>query len=213
MRVVEIFKSIDGEGIRAGFPVTFIRLAGCNLKCSYCDSQYACQNVLSYPDMSIEQIVRKVYELGCKRITLTGGEPLIHEDAESLIRILYDLDFEVNVETNGSQDIRRYVNYKNIIITLDYKCPTSDMESKMALYNLPHLRETDVLKFVVGSKEDLDVCRRISKFTRAQVFISPVFGKIEPKEIVEYMLENDMYNCRIQLQLHKYIWDPNERGV
>ena len=213
MRVVEIFKSIDGEGIRAGFPVTFIRLAGCNLKCSYCDSQYACQGVLGYPDMSIEQIVRKVYELGCKRITLTGGEPLIHEDVTKLIYVLRNLDFKVNIETNGSQDIRPYVKCKDIIITLDYKCPTSGMESKMALYNLPCLRKTDVLKFVVGSKEDLDVCKRISKFTRAQVFISPVFGKIEPKEIVEYMLENDMDNCRIQLQLHKYIWDPNERGV
>ena len=213
MKVVEIFKSIDGEGIRAGFPVTFIRLAGCNLRCSYCDSLYAC----NYKDedvteMTPEEIFNKVYKKGNTRITLTGGEPLIHEDVNSLIDILTRNGFEVNIETNGSVDIEPHLQ-KNIIVTMDYKCPSSNMTEMMLLKNLELLRKQDVLKFVVGSKEDLDCCRDMIKYTDAQVFISPVFGKIEPKEIVEYMLEHDMQNCRIQLQLHKFIWEPDKRGV
>ena len=211
MKVVEIFKSIDGEGIRAGFPVTFIRLFGCNLRCSYCDSLYACDGT-GYSDMTIEGILTEVYKLGCKRITLTGGEPLIHKDAKKLIVALMTDGFEVNIETNGSIPVCD-VMFSNVILTVDYKCPTSGMESKMHMTNLEMLRDKDVLKFVVGSKEDLDVCRRLRKFTKAQIFISPVFGKIEPKEIVEYMLVNEMEDCRIQLQLHKFIWNPEQRGV
>lgn len=211
MKVVEIFKSIDGEGIRAGFPVTFIRLFGCNLRCSYCDSLYACDGA-GYSDMTIEEILTDVYKLGCKRITLTGGEPLIHKDAKKLIVALMTDGFEVNIETNGSIPVCD-VMFSNVILTVDYKCPTSGMESKMHMTNLEMLRDKDVLKFVVGSREDLDVCKRLRKFTKAQIFISPVFGKIEPKEIVEYMLENEMEDCRIQLQLHKFIWNPEQRGV
>ena len=211
MKVVEIFKSIDGEGIRAGFPVTFIRLFGCNLRCSYCDSLYACDGT-GYSDMNIEEILIEVYKLGCKRITLTGGEPLIHKDSKKLIVALITDGFEVNIETNGSIPVGD-VMLSNVILTVDYKCPTSGMESKMHMTNLERLRDKDVLKFVVGSREDLDVCRRLRKFTKAQIFISPVFGKIEPKEIVEYMLVNEMEDCRIQLQLHKFIWNPEQRGV
>lgn len=213
MKVVEIFKSIDGEGIRAGFPVTFIRLAGCNLHCSYCDSNYACDyKDEDVTEMTPQEIYNKVYKMGCVRITLTGGEPLIHENVNSLIEILTCNGFKVNIETNGSVNIERYLR-RNILITMDYKCPSSNMNEFMVLKNLELLRKTDVLKFVVGSKEDLDCCRDMIKYTNAQVFISPVFGKIEPKEIVEYMLEHDMQDCRIQLQLHKFIWSPDKRGV
>lgn len=213
MKVVEIFKSIDGEGIRAGFPVTFIRLAGCNLRCSYCDSNYACDwKDEDVTEMTPEEIFKNVYQKGNKRITLTGGEPLIHEDVDSLIDILVRRGFEVNIETNGSVDIERYLQ-RNILVTMDYKCPSSNMTEQMLLENLELLRKQDVLKFVVGSKQDLDCCRDIIKYTDAQIFISPVFGKIEPKEIVEYMIEHDMQDCRIQLQLHKIIYDPEMRGV
>lgn len=212
MKVVEIFKSIDGEGIRAGYPVVFIRLAGCNLRCSYCDTKYS-YDVESAQDMSIDDIYCAVYRLGCKRITLTGGEPLIHKDVQELISIFTQEGFEVNIETNGSVDISPYIDDKLILLTMDYKCPSSGMMSHMDLDNLGYLRKKDVLKFVVGNKEDLDACRDIRIHTQASIFISPVFGKIEPKEIVEYMLEHNMQDCRIQLQLHKYIWDPNQRGV
>lgn len=220
MKVVEIFKSIDGEGIRAGFPVTFVRLGGCNLQCSYCDTKYAWQKNYEYTEMTWQEVYDKVYKKGCLKVTLTGGEPLIHEDVELLVIALTTSGFEVNIETNGSVDITDYVEQssggpkiRNIIVTMDYKCPSSGMADKMNLLNLTLLRKVDVLKFVVGNKEDLDACRDIVKYTKAQVFISPVFGKIEPKEIVEYMLEHDMQDCRIQLQLHKLIWNPEQRGV
>lgn len=212
MKVVEIFKSIDGEGIRAGFPVTFVRLAGCNLRCSYCDTKYS-YDVDSATEMTLEEIYARVYRLGCKRVTLTGGEPLIHEDVFKLIDRLAHSGFQVNIETNGSVGVDDYLQFKNVIITMDYKCPSSNMESQMLLSNIGVLRSQDVLKFVVGSKEDLDACRNIYSNTKAQVFISPVFGQITPKEIVEYVLEHNMLSCRVQLQLHKIIWDPDMKGV
>ena len=212
MKVVEIFKSIDGEGIRAGLPVTFIRLGGCNLHCSYCDTKYAWDGNYEFTDMTPEEITDKVYRMGCPRITITGGEPLIHKDIHILINLLLYCGFWVNIETNGSVDVEPYLQ-NNVIVTMDYKCPSSNMDKSMNLGNLSLLRKRDVLKFVVGSKEDLDCCRDLIKYTVANVFISPVFGKIEPKEIVEYMLEHDMMDCRVQLQLHKYIWNPQERGV
>jgi 7-carboxy-7-deazaguanine synthase len=212
MKVVEIFKSIDGEGIRAGFPATFIRLVGCNLRCSYCDTRYSYENP-EYEELTVDQIVKCVSDLHCHRITLTGGEPLIHDDVDKLITVLTDNGYEVNIETNGSVDIYPYIYNPNIILTVDYKCPSSGMESKMLLNNIKYLRFTDVLKFVVGTQEDLDKCRFISQRTCANVYVSPVFGQIQPKDIVDYILTNELNNCRVQLQLHKYIWDPQERGV
>jgi len=212
MRVIEIFKSIDGEGIRAGFPVTFIRLEGCNLRCSYCDTHYSYDDA-DYTEMTPNEILSQVYKMGCRKITLTGGEPLIHEDVGTLIPMLTHAGFEVNIETNGTVEIDNYLKSRKIILTMDYKCPGSGMENQMNLSNLEKLRSTDVLKFVVQDKQDLDVCRNLIKYTKAQVFISPVFGKIEPKEIVDYILEHEMHSCRVQVQLHKIIWDPEQKGV
>ena len=215
MKVVEIFKSIDGEGIRTGFPVTFIRLAGCNLRCEYCDTTYS-YDVSKAIEMTLPEILDSVSSLNCKRITLTGGEPLIHDSVEGLIRMLVRRGYEVNIETNGSVDITPYVNsLGNPIITMDYKCPCSGMEDKMLKSNLSMLRKTDVLKFVVGSVKDLLRCYEIicCNDIKAQIFISPVFGKIEPKEIVDYVIGHNMNDCRVQLQLHKIIWDPELRGV
>lgn len=212
MKVVEIFKSIDGEGIRAGLPVTFIRLGGCNLHCSYCDTKYAWEQGYKYTNMTPIEIVDKVQEIGCKRITLTGGEPLIHDNIIILVRMLVDSGFEVNIETNGSVDISKF-QYDNSIITMDYKCPSSGMQSRMLLSNLAKLRKKDVLKFVVGTEQDLFSCEELSKHVIANVYVSPVFGNIEPKDIVDYILTHDMDNCRVQLQLHKFIWEPDKRGV
>lgn len=211
MRVVEIFKSIDGEGIRTGLPVTFIRLEGCNLRCSYCDTKYSYENP-DYTEMTYKEIVSVVRSIGLKNITITGGEPLTHQDILQLVRRLIECNYEVNIETNGSVDISPFL-YDDVIITADYKCPSSGMENKMILDNLKKLRNQDVLKFVVQTKEDLEVCRRLCKFTKATVFISPVFGKIQPKDIVDYVLANNMDNCRVQVQLHKIIWEPDARGV
>ena len=126
MKVVEIFKSIDGEGIRVGYPVTFIRLAGCNLRCNYCDTKYSYENE-KFTEMTPQKIYNRVYKLGGRRITLTGGEPLIHKDVKVLVDLLIDKGYEVNIETNGSVDITGYLS-KNIIVTMDYKCAGSGME-------------------------------------------------------------------------------------
>ena len=211
MKVVEIFKSIDGEGIRVGYPVTFIRLAGCNLRCNYCDTKYSYEDE-KFTEMTPQEIYIQVYKLGGKRITLTGGEPLIHKDVKVLLDLLIQKGYEVNIETNGSVDITLFLD-KHTIITMDYKCASSDMEDKMLLDNISKLRKQDVLKFVVSDDNDLDTVQRIYLNTKATVYISPVFGRIEPKQIVEYMLEHNMENCRVQVQLHKIIWNPEERGV
>lgn len=211
MKVVEIFKSIDGEGIRVGYPVTFIRLAGCNLRCNYCDTKYSYEDE-KFTEMTPQEIYNQVYKLGGKRITLTGGEPLIHKDVKVLVDLLIQKGYEVNIETNGSVDITLFLD-KHTIITMDYKCASSGMEDKMLLDNISKLRKQDVLKFVVSDDNDLDTVQRIYQNTKATVYISPVFGRIEPKQIVEYMLEHNMENCRVQVQLHKIIWNPEERGV
>ena len=237
MLINEIFKSIDGEGNRTGYPVTFIRSYSCNLLCTYCDTLYAVQpeteedKANAFKEMSVDEIVQKCKELGNKRITFTGGEPLIQKDAAELVGQLMLNGFEVNIETNGAVNIEEFTHkldsYMDAYIstledtcgtyyyTLDYKCPTSGMEGKMILSNLDWLSEGDVLKFVVGSKEDLDRMKQIITEHKifAEIFVSPVFGNIEPKDIVKYIIDNNLQNVRVQLQLHKIIWPVSMRGV
>lgn len=228
MKVVEIFKSIDGEGLRTGTPVTFIRLHGCNLRCSYCDTKYSYGNN-PYTEMTVDEIIKKVEELGLKRITLTGGEPLIHEDVSILIVKLLNFGYDINVETNGSVSLQAYYNYRNslgyrvvpghLMFTIDYKSISSGMNNLNNLenFNYASMEELDVYKFVVGSIEDLeDMKRVIEKYKLDEkfvIYVSPVFGKIEPKQIVEYVLENNLQEVVVQVQLHKVIWNPEERGV
>lgn len=210
-KVTEIFKSIDGEGIRTGLPVIFIRLHGCNLRCKFCDTRYGCVGN-QFTLMTCEEIVNKCKDLGGKRITLTGGEPLIDSEANALIFALQKEGFEVNVETNGSIYIGDCLAD---IITMDYKTSASGMEDRMLLKNINLLREHDVLKFVVGSFKDLSTMKAIIEVYKpvCRVFVSPVFGMIEPAELVEFVLENKLEDVTVQVQLHKIIWDPNKRGV
>ncbi len=221
MKVVEIFKSIDGEGIRTGLPVTFIRLFGCNLRCSYCDTKYSYDDA-PYTEMSVEQILAACIRFDVRRITLTGGEPLIHAEVRDLIGRLLVYGFEVNVETNGSIDLKEFEDLHtklhvspNLFYTMDYKSPSSGMCGKNKLSNFQYLRPKDVLKFVVGSEEDLqEMLKILTDYSiEAQVFVSPVFGKIEPSRLVEFVLDNELDDVRVQVQLHKIIWDPEKRGV
>lgn len=214
--VVEIFDSIDGEGKRTGELTTFIRLAGCNLRCSYCDTPYGLDFKQGIP-MKMSEIVNKCIEYSNKNITLTGGEPLARIFIMDLIGKLSTVGFEVNIETNGSIPLYDNFRLKNVFYTMDYKCPSSGVENKMDLENLLYLDKDDVLKFVVGSEEDLDTTWKIldEYQPKAQVYISPVFGKIKPVEIVDYMKEHkqSFKDARVQVQLHKIIWNPDERGV
>jgi 7-carboxy-7-deazaguanine synthase len=213
MKVVEIFNSIEGEGIRAGYRCTFIRLYGCNLNCSYCDTRYGCEEN-NYEVMSIEEIIKKVSTYDCNMITITGGEPMIHPGIKNLVRALCRLDYKINIETNGT--IERPIDFPiGITFTMDYKCPTSKMEDKMSLGNVDSLLATDVLKFVVGCKDDLNKALQITESMNSvpTIYISPVFGNIELEDIVNYMNTHYINNWRIQAQLHKIIWDPQKRGV
>lgn len=228
MKVNEIFASIEGEGKRAGLPATFIRLFGCNLRCSYCDSMYSVEGN-DYTEMSIPQIMDKVKELGIPNITVTGGEPLIHSGIKKLLEALLNEGYDVNVETNGTMFLHRFIYDKDfnedplgcvtlkgtLFYTMDYKCGSSGMNTKMHLDIFSDLENFDVLKFVVGSREDLDEALSVLENIKSnpQVYFSPVFGKIEPKEIVQYLLNKKLYDCKVQIQMHKVIWDPDQRGV
>lgn len=216
MVVNEIFYSIDGEGIRTGELAIFIRLAGCNLNCSYCDTRYALNGNMGN-NMTIDDILESIKKYNCKNITLTGGEPLIHKDVDKLIDKLIEDNYKVNIETNGAVDITNYLN--KCLITMDYKLPSSNMEKYMKLDNLEKLTENDVLKFVT-QESDFDSIEKILKNynIKSYIYISPIFGKIEPEKIVEFMKELNKKGIntnkiRVQVQLHKIIWDPKERGV
>lgn len=216
MKVNEIFYSIEGEGKRAGLPCVFIRLYGCNLNCSYCDTRYSCENN-EYTEMSVHEIIEKVKEYNCKNVTVTGGEPLIHEDIDRLLFALSNHSFWTNVETNGSVIPIRTVlgNIPFVFYTMDFKTGASGMTDKMDIEAFTMLEEADVIKFVVGSVGDLDQSVKFYKnnFIKAIPYVSPVFGMIEPKEIAEYLKEYHLNDWKLQLQLHKYIWDPKKRGV
>ena len=217
MIVNEIFNSIDGEGIRAGELATFIRLSGCNMRCSYCDTLYAL-NPNSGEELDIDEIIQRVEKYKTKNVTLTGGEPLLQDNINDLINILIDHGYSVEIETNGSVDIAPFINGMNRpIFTLDYKLPGSNMENKMNLNNYQYLTKVDVVKFVIGDLEDLNRTKQIiDKYdlsNNVKVYFSPVFDKIEPSVIVDYMIKHHLNNITLQLQLHKFIWDVNKRGV
>lgn len=220
MKVIEMFKSIEGEGIRAGLPVTFVRLAGCNLRCEYCDTKYSYDEEAKCCEIrSVEEVVTQVQLMKTPFVTITGGEPLVHDGICNLIGELLDIGCHVNVETNGTCPVpSQFVNNPDVIFTMDWKCPSSGMNDKMDMANISTLRSIDVLKFVVGSEEDLHEVIRVrdmwpAERMRPSMFISPVFDKMVPSRIVSFMLEHELYDCRVQLQMHKFIWSPEKRGV
>lgn len=207
MKVNEIFFSIEGEGKHSGELAAFIRLTGCNLRCFYCDTRYA---FIDGDEMSAAEIAEAVKDY--RNVTLTGGEPLI-QNCHELLKLLGG--HEVNIETNGSIDVSEYLNYANVFFTMDFKCLSSGMMAAMSDRNLTLLRDRDVLKFVVGDKNDLAMAETVTANipTSPLIYISPVFGRIEPREIVEFMQARRLQHWRLQLQLHKIIWSPEERGV
>ena len=224
MLISEIFKSIDGESRRAGELATFVRSVGCCLRCSYCDSKYTWEKEEGNKVMTVKQVVERCKELGAKNITFTGGEPLLQKDADELIEALAKEGFDVSIETCGAIDFTErdwfINNTRNVWVCADYKCGTSGEEKRMLSLNVfKKLRKRDVLKFVVGSMEDLVSVKNIMETLRAKgcrcsFYLSPVFGSIEPVDIVNFMIENNMQDkIKFQLQLHKFIWHPEERGV
>lgn len=217
MQVVEKFVSINGEGLRAGELAVFIRFKGCNLNCSYCDTTWANEPDCECEELSPEEILDYIKSTEVKNVTLTGGEPLLQKDIKTLIDLIQEEDsLRVEIETNGSIDISAYLT-NNVTFTMDYKLTSSGYEDKMFLDNLLYLRKRDVLKFVAGSTEDLNkalyIIKKYELLDKCYVYFSPVFGKIEPVQIVDFMIDNNLNDARVQIQMHKVIWDPEKRGV
>ena len=219
LQVVEKFVSINGEGRRCGQLATFIRFAGCNLNCGYCDTAWANDRKVAFDPMTAEEVYAYIKETQVTNVTLTGGEPLLQQDMGELLELLsQDPELYVEIETNGSVLLSKFSDLENPpSFTMDYKLPSSGMERMMALENFDHLTEKDTVKFVSGSMEDLEKARElINKYKlteKTSIFISPVFGDIELESIVDFMKDNQMNGVNMQVQLHKIIWDPNERGV
>ena len=216
MKVVEKFTSINGEGTRAGELAVFVRFKGCNLRCSYCDTMWANESDWSYKEETPEEIVNYVLAAGIRNVTLTGGEPLLQKDIRELIHLLLQAGLRVEIETNGAVNLSDFCEERPIF-TMDYKLPSSGCEEYMIAENMELLETNDTVKFVSGSQEDLlralEVIQAYNLTSRCHVYLSPVFGSIEPVQMVEFMLKHQMNDVRLQIQMHKVIWDPNERGV
>ncbi len=216
--VAELFASINGESVRAGEPAVFVRFRGCNLACTYCDTKWANRPDCPVRMMTAQEIADYADRAGIADVTLTGGEPLLQKELDVLISRLTASGHRVELETNGSVSVEALSRLEpRPVFTLDYKLPGSGMESAMLTENYRFLAKEDSVKFVSGSREDLEraaeIIERYRLTEKCSVFISPVFGRIDPADIVSFLLERRMNGVRLQLQLHKFIWDPEKRGV
>jgi 7-carboxy-7-deazaguanine synthase len=225
MHITEIFKSIQGEGTRAGRPCIFVRLTGCNLRCVWCDTAYAFHGGKK---MSIEEVLERVVELSGERdrrlglVELTGGEPLLQEEIYPLAERLLAAGYTVMIETSGERFIGRLP--KQVIKIVDVKCPDSGEADTFEMHNLEALSQNDEIKFVLSTRRDYEFAREFTlqhnlRERVNQVLFSPVFegpeGKwpgLEARKLVEWMLE-DSLPVRLGLQLHKFVWDPATKGV
>ena len=209
MKVNEIFTSIQGEGIYIGVPMFFVRLTGCNLRCEWCDTEYA---FYEGEEMSIDSIVKKVEESGMKWVCITGGEPLLQEEVYKLIDILLRKDYKILVETNGSILIDKLPTEENLVISLDIKTPSSKMERAMRFENLNYLGPKDFVKFVIMDENDFEYAKKIiEKYEIDKEIIFQPVGGTNLKWLAEKVVEEHL-NVRVLPQLHKIIWG-NKRGV
>ncbi|HET9482138.1 MAG TPA: radical SAM protein [Candidatus Polarisedimenticolia bacterium] len=211
MIVNEIFYSIQGESTRAGYPCTFVRLTECTLRCVYCDTPYAFHEGSA---MSLDQVVDAVGAIGCRFVTVTGGEPLLQAEVHVLMSRLADGGYELQLETSGAIDIGPVD--RRVWVILDIKTPGSGMSDRMDWGNLSRLKPGDEVKFVVTGRDDYEWARRVMAERvippGVPVLMSPSHGSLDPRELAEWM-KTDHLDARLQIQLHKYIWGPDRRGV
>lgn len=211
LRLVEIYASVQGESSFVGLPCVFVRLAGCNLRCTWCDSTYT---FTGGTYTSIDEVVARTLAFGIPRVELTGGEPLVQRQAIPLLRRLVDAGLTVLLETSGSRDIAPVPPEVHVI--MDLKPPDSGEARANLWSNVPLLRPKDEVKFVIASRGDYewsrDVVRTHALTARCPVLFSPATGLVEPKALVEWILADGL-DVRFQLQLHKVVWPPDERGV
>jgi 7-carboxy-7-deazaguanine synthase len=211
LRVNEIFKSIQGESTYAGIPCIFVRLTGCNLRCSYCDTAYAYDEGLV---ISLGEIIERVKRYECRNVCITGGEPLLQENINKMINLLKKNHFNVYIETNGSQNID--ILPKGIVRIVDIKCPGSGMEQEMDWKNIKRLTCNDEVKFIISSKRDYEWAKEITKkykiIDRTTVLFGLAHGKLKPKTLAGWILKDGL-DVRLQLQLHKIVWPDKTRCV
>ncbi|MBL8043210.1 MAG: 7-carboxy-7-deazaguanine synthase QueE [Nitrospira sp.] len=211
LKVTEIFHSIQGESTHAGRPCVFVRLTGCPLRCTWCDTAYA---FYGGRDFTENDVIEQVRAFGCPLVEVTGGEPLSQPEACSLLARLCDEGFEVLLETSGAIDTAGVD--RRVRVVLDVKCPGSGMAERMHWPNLERLASHDEVKFVIKDRGDYewarDLIRRRDLTARCTVLVSPVFGETDPRQLAEWVLA-DRLPVRFQLQLHKHVWAPDMRGV
>jgi 7-carboxy-7-deazaguanine synthase len=212
LTINEIYQSIQGESTWAGERCVFVRLTFCDLRCNYCDTEYA---FYEGKKQTLEEITNRVRELDCPLVEITGGEPLLQKNVLPLMEMLCDFGHTVLLETSGAHDISRVDPRVHRI--MDLKTPGSGEAEKNLWSNIEHLSKRDEVKFVIGSREDYEwSVTKVREFDLANrchaVLFSPIFGRIDPRQIVEWMLA-DKLKVRFQLQMHKFIWSPTQRGV
>jgi 7-carboxy-7-deazaguanine synthase len=211
LKINEIFYSIQGESSLTGVPCVFVRLTYCNLRCTYCDTEYAFYEGI---EMLVDDIITEVKKYNCKLVEITGGEPLVQENVLILMKKLCDKGYEVMLETGGSLLIKDIDNRVKII--MDLKTPSSGMMEKNLYDNINFLKPNDEVKFVIGDRADYEWSREmIDKYKlneKAKILMSPVFDKLQNIDLATWILD-DRLNVRFQVQLHKYIWSPEMRGV
>jgi 7-carboxy-7-deazaguanine synthase len=219
--MVEIFETVEGEGTRAGFPTIFVRLFGCNLRCTWCDTTYSYPPAEAEMVLTIGDIVDQVKTYRSRHICLTGGEPLLYgEKSLALIEALLKLEQvdDLHIETNGAIDLTMFVERiksPKVRYIMDFKLPDSGETDKMIISNLSKLRKQDELKFVIGSESDFLAAKRVlaEHPTEALPLFSPVWETMPPARLVQLMLQHGLAHVKLNMQLHKIIWDPAARGV
>lgn len=212
LRLIEIFRSVQGESSLMGLPTTFIRLAGCNLRCSWCDTPYSFGKGYA---TALDEIIQSVDALGCRYVCITGGEPLLQRHVYPLMELLCDAGYRLSIETGGS--LSTHEIDPRVKVILDIKCPGSGMSHKNLWENLHRLNSGDEVKFVLVDRSDymwaVEQCERYQLWREGMtVLFSPVHGVLDSKELVEWILV-DRLSVRLNLQLHKFIWSPETRGV
>jgi len=211
LKINEIYYSVQGESTHAGRPCIFIRLTFCNLRCTYCDTEYA---FYEGKDMEIDDIMSEIQQWDCNLVEVTGGEPLFQEECIDLLNELVISKYEVMLETGGSLPISDVP--KNVIKIVDFKCPSSGMEMKNLWSIVDNLQPHDEVKFVIGNREDFYWAKeKITEYSldkKCTVLFSPTFGEIDSQQIVEWILAENL-PVRMQMQMHKMIWSPDKQGV
>jgi 7-carboxy-7-deazaguanine synthase len=208
LRITEIFYSIQGEASTSGLPTVFVRLTGCPLRCTYCDTEYAFHGG---EKMQIAQIIEKIKAFNCPVVCITGGEPLAQPNVNTLMDILCEQGYQVSLETSGAIDVSK-VN-PSVIKVIDIKTPSSNESSKNKFENFLYLNEKDVCKFVIGNEDDFDWAKHFIEenlHDNSNIYFSPVTPGMDPKVLAELILRDGLF-VRLQLQLHKYLWG-DERG-